>query len=528
MSYDPVTEAWESLTVLPTVFAPWGRAYHEMFTAGGYLYVRDGLYECTSVPGTYGFGLDMIKLNSGVWGTYANNLNNEPGTRYNGRVINGLTADDIFVYGGGDLFGALGAFNATYGNPDDPVICEEGYPCSGQWISAFCNIGLNEEGCRRMGAYSIFLDGGNIRVLGGDPAFGIAPAGLSYEIAANIWSNWDIPAGTPDFQTDYVTDNNQAQMTDDGSRLYYLARNGNVAIYNKSTSTWVVDTAQTPTGFCNGAPPSWVNGELIAYSGLCNGTISTVGGRYQPPSTSWDPTTAVAVTTVNLSGGTFTVGEVTRLVTFPDAFELDITEVTAASYSACVTASACTAPGTGNACTWNVSGLESHPINCVSNSQAADYCSWVGKRLPTQQEWEYAARYSDPTTHKYPWGNSTADYNTKCNFSVTTDGYVATAPVGSYPAGNSALGLQDMAGNVWEWTSSPACFNETGPCTNCPVGGCANACDVCGSFDRVFKGGGFTHALANARSAFRYYNDPSYSTDILGFRCAKTTTVIPQ
>ena len=78
-----------------------------------------------------------------------------------------------------------------------------------------------------------------------------------------------------------------------------------------------------------------------------------------------------------------------------------------------------------------------------------------------------------------------------------------------------------MSGNVWEWTQSPACFNETGACTNCAAGeSCSNACDVCETNDRTFKGGSWSHALANSRAAYRTYNEQAYANPVLGFRCA--------
>jgi formylglycine-generating enzyme required for sulfatase activity len=146
-------------------------------------------------------------------------------------------------------------------------------------------------------------------------------------------------------------------------------------------------------------------------------------------------------------GGTLMLGaEVT--VT---EFELDATEVTVASYAACVTDGACTVPSTASyLCNWEVPGKEGHPINCVDWTQASTFCGWAAKRLPTEDEWEYAARYDDG--REFPWGSEAPTSSIVC-----WDDSGQTCAVGSFSAGNSKLGFMDMSGNVWEWTENWYC-----------------------------------------------------------------------
>jgi formylglycine-generating enzyme required for sulfatase activity len=127
------------------------------------------------------------------------------------------------------------------------------------------------------------------------------------------------------------------------------------------------------------------------------------------------------------------------------SFEMDITEVTVSAYRTCVQAEKCTAPGTKNGCNYAIEGRDDHPINCVDWPQANAYCAAQGKRLPSEEEWELAARGTD--RRRYPWGNETPR-------SQLCWGRRSTCPVGSFPDATSPFGLLDMAGNVWEWTSS--------------------------------------------------------------------------
>ncbi|MGH8057867.1 MAG: formylglycine-generating enzyme family protein, partial [Candidatus Entotheonellia bacterium] len=144
-------------------------------------------------------------------------------------------------------------------------------------------------------------------------------------------------------------------------------------------------------------------------------------------------------------------------------FEIQKTEATAAQYMACVAIGACTEPDSDSErkCNWKRAGRENHPISCVDWDQGRTFCTSIGGRLPTEAEWEYAARGTDG--RKYPWGNQEVDGNranfcdVNCKYDwrerAANDGYRETAPVGSFPRGASPFGALDMAGNVSEWVA---------------------------------------------------------------------------
>jgi formylglycine-generating enzyme required for sulfatase activity len=146
-----------------------------------------------------------------------------------------------------------------------------------------------------------------------------------------------------------------------------------------------------------------------------------------------------------------------------DSFWIDQTEVTNAHYSRCVAAGVCSAPTT---CSWGEPTYEDatkadHPVICVTWQAGRVYCEWAGGRLPTEAEWEVAAR--GPDSAIYPWGDEFDGRRlNSCDVSCPheaqrvidcDDGHARTAPVGSYPSGASWCGALDMAGNVWEWVA---------------------------------------------------------------------------
>jgi serine/threonine-protein kinase len=137
---------------------------------------------------------------------------------------------------------------------------------------------------------------------------------------------------------------------------------------------------------------------------------------------------------------------------FVDAFWLDRTEVTNARYRQCVEAQACSPPQASGSFTrenyYGSAEYDDYPVISVTWHQAREYAAWVGGRLPTEAEWEYACR--GPGRYLYPWGTRLPD-GTLLNYA---DNVGDTTKVGSYPEGASRCGALDMSGNVWEWTQS--------------------------------------------------------------------------
>jgi formylglycine-generating enzyme required for sulfatase activity len=175
------------------------------------------------------------------------------------------------------------------------------------------------------------------------------------------------------------------------------------------------------------------------------------------------------------------------------AFRIDKTEVTVAQYRRCVDAGSCSADGlNGGGCNWGQPDRDQHPINCVDWSQAGQYCQWAGKRLPTEAEWEKAARGTDG--RKYPWDNT--GFSGAGRVANIQSG--GTTPVGSFPDGKSPYGALDMIGNVWEWTASDY-----------------------DAANKVVRGGSWNNAPRFARASYRgrLVARLRYPRD--GFRCAQ-------
>ncbi len=213
------------------------------------------------------------------------------------------------------------------------------------------------------------------------------------------------------------------------------------------------------------------------------------------------------------------------------AFKIDTHEVTVAEYRACVTSGKCSNPKDHSAnqyCNYGAPGRSQHPMNCVDWDQAVAYCESQGKRLPSEAEWEKAARAGSNT--RYPWGQQVS-----CEQAILDDGKthgtIKVSPTEferdgcgmdrSWRVGSrapNALGLYDMHGNAGEWTANWYAGNAisalyakgdlSGPVT---------------SKQRVARGGSWDENRANLRSSFRNVKPPKQGKSIygsIGFRCA--------
>lgn len=187
------------------------------------------------------------------------------------------------------------------------------------------------------------------------------------------------------------------------------------------------------------------------------------------------------------------------------AFSIDESEVTQGQYYACFAAGKCRAP----TCNWQPCTRPKIPVGCVNQADARAYCAWVGKRLPTEAEWEKAARGTDKL--KYPWGNEPLN----CEYANVLGCVGDLTDVGSYPKGASPYGALDMGGNVVEIVEDaydPAYYNviplvdPKGP----PVNG-----------KYVGKGGSYRSLREFQRASTRDDYDLNYFKAGLGFRCAK-------
>ena len=213
-----------------------------------------------------------------------------------------------------------------------------------------------------------------------------------------------------------------------------------------------------------------------------------------------------------------------------NGFWLDRTEVTNGQYRRCVEAEACIPPVDFGSYTrdsyYGDGAFDLYPVVWVTRDQAAGYCAWAGARLPTEAEWEYAAR--GPEGRVFPWGDTFdgtrlnyCDVNCLAgpNDPTVDDGYADTAPVASFPSGASWCGALDLAGNVREWVADWY--------GNYPGGRQVNPTGPSSGESRIPRGGSWLDVPGDIRSANRGGNSTDYTRHKVGFRCAASLPVGP-
>jgi formylglycine-generating enzyme required for sulfatase activity len=224
-------------------------------------------------------------------------------------------------------------------------------------------------------------------------------------------------------------------------------------------------------------------------------------------------------------------------VTLP-AFYLDLTEVTNEAYAKCMAAGTCEEPDPKSSMK-NGFGADARfrgprqPVSSVSWDSARAYCAWVKKRLPTEAEWEKAARGTDG--RRYPWGNAppTAKH-ARFESGVTAD-------VGSHPLGDGPYGHHDLAGNVWEWVEDaydPFAYKRPGAkagaiatcdaalaalaeLRNGGIKGYTGSNPLPTECERVLRGGAFNYGGPGLRASNRVHHPARYHLVMSGFRCAR-------
>jgi formylglycine-generating enzyme required for sulfatase activity len=196
-----------------------------------------------------------------------------------------------------------------------------------------------------------------------------------------------------------------------------------------------------------------------------------------------------------------------------DAFRIDRDEITTGRYAKFLAATGSVRPPEG----WEALRLpkgSNLPVVGVDWADAAAYCAWAGRRLPTDAEWEKAARGTDERT--YPWGNETP-VSSRANFGNSApDPYSGgLTDVGTHPEGQSPFGVQDLAGNVNEWTADWYAEGLSRSDVRNPKGPASGD-------GRVIRGGGRFEPADRIRSTKRYHAMPDTRGEDIGFRCART------
>jgi hypothetical protein len=247
VSYDLSNDTWGSAPSLAT-----GRAQFATQSTKSGVFIFGGIGTCYNGTAS-GPQLDVLHSLGGSWsGVISPDV---PSARYNPSLA--LTDSVLSVFGGSD------SVNATLGTGSTLSI-------GGSWQDIECDL----SGCSRGASFFSFVDDNVLHVFSDS-------GGLLHDFENHQWYNWVLPSGTPTVAS--ITDGDPPRFGDDGHRLYVLANDDTVRIFDRSTQAWVTDDATPPSGFCSEAASVWTGSELVAWGGKCDSALSTVGGRYQPP-----------------------------------------------------------------------------------------------------------------------------------------------------------------------------------------------------------------------------------------------------
>ncbi len=199
-----------------------------------------------------------------------------------------------------------------------------------------------------------------------------------------------------------------------------------------------------------------------------------------------------------------------------EAYWIDDVEVDQAVYQECILAGGCSAPATEyDNCAWNPIGRSDFPVVCVTNTQARDYCVWRYKRLPTEAEWERAARGANAAL--YPWGNEPPT----CDLANSGECGQHLAKVRSLPAGATPDGIFEMAGNAGEWVNDWYADDYYGRAPE------ANPLGPSFGEQRVIRGGNMYQGAVEIRASNRQALEPTAYRWSVGFRCASSSDARP-
>ncbi|MBN2804573.1 MAG: formylglycine-generating enzyme family protein [Deltaproteobacteria bacterium] len=288
---------------------------------------------------------------------------------------------------------------------------------------------------------------------------------------------------------------------------------------NNSTDSHVIDTESSKTDSDTDS----------------NTEVDTVKGECVDGAQDYDDTTLITWVThcskLFSMGSTWTIWEQPVHNVTPHSFEMSISEVTVSQYKICVTDGKCDAPDlSDNTLNYNLPEHENFPVNGVSYFQALAFCQFAGGDLPSESEWEFAAKGSGDNL-TYPWGEEKAS----CDYAVLDDdlhsngcGTGGSLEVCSIETGNTSLGLCDMSGNVWEWVKdtyhgSYDCSIDT-DLENCEGGETAPP-DGSSWEDnyskRVIRGGSFNLNYSVATVTYRNSASAEAKSVDTGFRCIK-------